>query len=101
MRAGEDTLRDDYQEFVHRIRAGDVERVVVLEISRLSHSMRDLATTVETIVDENDTGLYIFDMNLAIEPGDEDDPYQRAFLNIMGTMAQLEADIIRERPRLE
>lgn len=27
--------------------------------------MRDLATTVEMIVDDNDTGLYILDMNLA------------------------------------
>lgn len=60
--------------------------------------MRDLATTVETIVNENDTGLHILDMNLALEPGD-DDPYQRAFLNIMGTIAQFEADMIRERTR--
>ena len=37
-------------------------------------------------------------MSLAIEPGDND-PYQRAFLNIMGTIAQLEADMIRERTR--
>ena len=80
------------------IRAGEVERVIVLEVSRLSRSMRDLATTVETIVDENDTGLHVLDMNLAIEPGD-DDPYQRAFVNIMGTIAQLEADMIRERTR--
>ena len=30
--------------------------------------MRDLATTVEMIVDENDTGLHILDMNLAPSP---------------------------------
>lgn len=78
--------------------AGDVDRVIVLEVSRLSRSMRDLATPVETIVDESDTGLHILDISLAIEPG-EDYPYQRAFLNIMGTIAQLEADMIRERTR--
>lgn len=60
--------------------------------------MHDLTTTVETIVDENDTGLHILDMNLSLE-SDEDDPYQRAFLNITGTIAQLEADMIRERVR--
>ena len=60
--------------------------------------MRDLATTVETIVDESDTGLHVLDMNLSLEPED-DDPYQRAFLNIMGTISQLEADMIRERTR--
>lgn len=59
----------------------------------------NLATTIETIVDEHDTGLHVLDMSLAIEPGDEGDPYQRAFMNIMGTIAQLEADMIRERTR--
>lgn len=48
--------------------------------------MRDLANTVEMIIDKNDTGLHILDMNLALEPGD-DDPYQRVFLNLMGTIA--------------
>jgi DNA invertase Pin-like site-specific DNA recombinase len=80
------------------VRTGDVDRVIVLEVSRLSRSIRDLATTVETIVDEYEAGLHILDMSLALEPGDED-PYQRAFLNIMGTIAQLEADMIRERVR--
>lgn len=60
--------------------------------------MRDLASTVEEIVDESATSMHILDMNLALEPG-EDDPYQRAFLNIMGTIAQLEADMIRGRTR--
>lgn len=95
---GRDTQRDGYQDLMQQVRAGDVARVIVLEVSRLSRSMRDLASTVETIVDENATGLHILDMGLALEPG-EDDPYQRAFLNIMGTIAQLEADMIRERTR--
>ena len=95
---GRDTQRDGYQELIQRVRDGEIARVIVLEVSRLNRSMRDLATTVETIVDESDTGLHILDMNLALEPGD-DDPYQRAFLNIMGTIAQLEADMIRERTR--
>ena len=83
---------------MERVRAGDVDRVIVLEVSRLSRSMRDLATTIETLVDDHDTGLHILGMNLSLEP-DCDDPYQRAFINIMGTIAQLEADMIRERTR--
>lgn len=47
------------------------------------------------IVDEQDTGLHILDMSLALKL-DDDDPYQRAFLDIMETIAQLEADMIRE-----
>ena len=95
---GRDTQRDGFQQLMERVRAGDVDRVIVLEVSRLSRSMRDLATTIETLVDENDTGLHILGMNLALEP-DCDEPYQRAFINIMGTIAQLEADMIRERTR--
>lgn len=95
---GRDTERDGYQQLLNDVRSGDVDRVVALEVSRLSRSMRDLAATVETVVDENNAGLHILDMNLALEPG-EDDPYQRAFLNIMGTIAQLEADMINERVR--
>lgn len=60
--------------------------------------MRDLASTVETIVDESDTSLHVLDMNLALESND-DDPSQRTFLNSMGIIAQLEADMIRERTR--
>lgn len=96
---GRDTQRESYQALMHDVQAGTIERVIVLEVSRLSRSMRDLATTIETIVDENDTGLHILDMSLAIDPDDENDPYQRAFVNIMGTIAQLEADMIRERTR--
>lgn len=96
---GRDTQRESYQALMHDIQAGTIERVIVLEVSRLSRSMRDLATTIETIVDEHNTGLHVLDMSLSIEPGDENDPYQRAFVNIMGTIVQLEADMIRERTR--
>lgn len=58
--------------------------------------MRGLATTVETIVDENDCGLHILDMNLALKLNDGD-PYQRVFLNTMRAIVQPEANIIRER----
>lgn len=95
---GRDTQRDGYQELMTNVRAGDVDRVIVTEVSRLSRSMRDLSTTIETVVDDHDTGLHILDMNLALEP-DCDDPYQRAFVNVMGTIAQLEADMISERTR--
>lgn len=95
---GRDTQRDGFQKLMTDVHNGAIDRVISLEVSRLSRSMRDLATTVEMIVDENDTGLHILDMNLAFEP-DCDEPYQRAFLNIMGTIAQLESDMISERTR--
>lgn len=56
--------------------------VIVLKVSRLSQSMRDLATTIEKLIGESDTALHILDMNLAIKSS-ADDPYQRAFVNIM------------------
>lgn len=95
---GRDTQRPGFQLMMERVQAGDVDRVIVLEVSRLSRSMRDLATTVDMLVDEYDTGLHIMNMNISLEP-DCDEPYQRAFVNIMGSLAQLEADMIRERVR--
>lgn len=64
----------------------------------LPYSLPESPLTIETLVDESDTGVHVLDMNLELEP-DCDDPYQRAFINIMGTIAQLEADMIRERTR--
>lgn len=95
---GRDIERKAFQQLMSRVREDSVDRVIVTEVSRLSRSLRDLSTVIETVVDEHDTGMHILDMNLALEPGD-DDPYQRAFVNIMGTIAQLEADMIQERTR--
>ena len=54
---------------------------------RGSRSVRDFSATIERIVDDNDTGLHILDMSLALE-ADDHDPYTRAFLQVAATFAE-------------
>ena len=59
---------------------GQVERVTVSEVSRISRSVRDFSATVKRIVDENGVALAVLDMSIDLNP-DERDPYTRAFLS--------------------
>ena len=59
---GTDTDRDGYRDLMEAVEAGDVERVIASEVSRISRSVRDFADAVERIVDENEVGLHILDM---------------------------------------
>ncbi|RJT07607.1 recombinase family protein [Halococcus sp. IIIV-5B] len=95
---GTDTDRDGYRELIEAVEAGDVERVVASEVSRISRSVRDFAATVERIVDENEVGLHILDMGIDLDP-DKRDPYTRAFLTVVATFAELEAEIKRDNTR--
>ncbi|EMA43598.1 recombinase family protein [Halococcus saccharolyticus] len=92
---GTDTDRDGYRELMEAVEAGDVERVIASEVSRISRSVRDFAATVDRIVDENEVGLHILDMGIDLDP-DERDPYTRAFLTVAATFAELEAEIKRD-----
>ena len=95
---GTDTDRDGYRDLMKAVEASDVDRVVASEVSRISRSVRDFAATVERIVDDNEIGLHILDMGIALDP-DERDPYTRAFLTVAATFAELEAEIKRDNTR--
>lgn len=92
---GTDTDRDGYRALMTGIEAGEIEQVIVSEVSRISRSVRDFSATVERIVDEHSVGLHILDMGIALDPTDSD-PYTRAFLTVAATFAELEAEIKRE-----
>jgi len=94
---GTDTARDDYQRLTDAVEADEVDAVVVHEVSRVSRSIRDLDRTVERL-EHHDTGLHIISEGITVEPG-EDDPYQRALLQLLGVFAELEAKMSRKRVR--
>lgn len=93
---GTDTEREAYQRLMNDVEAGEVETVIALETSRLSRSVGDLATTVEHLL-EHGTGLHVVNRNIVLEPGDQTDPMQKAFLQLMGVFAEMEASMTRER----
>lgn len=94
---GTDTARDGYHDLLDDVAGGDVDAVVANSVSRVSRSIRDLDKTVETIVDEHDSELHIVSEGLKMT-GDND-PYQKAMLQLLGVFAELEAEMTRQRVR--
>ena len=94
---GTDTARDGYHELLDEVASGDVDAVVANSVSRVSRSIRDLDKTVETIVDEHGSELHIVSEGLRMT-GDND-PYQKAMLQLLGVFAELEAEMTRQRVR--
>jgi len=92
---GRDTDRDAFQELASTIRDGGVDRVVVLELTRLTRSMRDLSEIINEFQDHG-TGLHIVDRGLDLDPHDSD-PMSEAFIYLTGVFAQLEADMMKKR----
>jgi len=94
---GTDTDRSGYHDLLDDLDANDIEAVVVNSVSRLSRSIRDLDQSVETIVDNHGAELHIISEGLRISG--EEDPYQKAMLQLLGVFAELEAEMIRQRVR--
>jgi DNA invertase Pin-like site-specific DNA recombinase len=95
---GTNTDRSDYHELLADVDDGRFDAVVVNSISRVARSIRDFEDTVEHIVEDNDTALHIISEGFELVPGDED-PYQRAMLQILGVFAELEAKMAQNRTR--
>lgn len=94
---GTNTDRSAFQELKTAVEKEGVDAVIVLETSRLSRSVGDLATTVEHLLQHN-TGLHVVNRNIVLETRDgEPDPMQKAFLQLMGVFAEMEASMTRER----
>lgn len=93
---GTNTEREAYQELMSAIEEDLFAKVLVLETSRLSRSVGDLATTVEHLL-EHQTGLVVINRNITLKPGEDTDPMQKVFLQLMGVFAEMEASMTRER----
>ena len=94
-RSGTNTDRSGYADLMNDLASGEIDRVVVSEVSRLSRSVRDFAEAVERIVDDHGAALHVLDMGLDLDP-DERDPYTRAFLSVAATFTEFKPDIKRE-----
>ena len=67
-RSGTNTDRSGYADLMNDLASGEIDRVVVSEVSRLSRSVRDFAEAVERIVDEHGAALHVLDMGLDLNP---------------------------------
>lgn len=92
---GTDTDRSGLRDLLENVDQGEYDAVVVNSISRVSRSIRDLDETVDRIVEESGTELHIISEGMQMTG--EDDPYQKAMLQLLGVFAELEAEMTRER----
>lgn len=95
---GKDTNRSGYRDLMTAIQSDNVEVVVTGSVSRVSRSIRDLDRTVERVVRDAETPMHFVSEGLVVRPDDED-PFQRAMLRLLGVFAELEADLARARTR--
>jgi len=91
---GTDTERGAYRFLMDQVKSGTVDAVVVNSVSRLARSIRDLDQTVDTMLN-HDTEVHVVSEGLRMT-GD-DDPYQKAMLQLLGVFAELEAEMTRQR----
>lgn len=91
---GTDVERSGYQAAIESVDSGDIDVLVVYEVSRVARSIRDLSRTADRIK-EAGAELHVVAEGLTLQPGDED-PYQDALFQLLGVFAELEAKIKRK-----
>lgn len=83
--------RANYRELERLIKGGQVNEVVVTRIDRLSRSLLDLRGFADLCV-KNGANLRILDQQIDLST-----PHGRFLLNIIGSAAELEVDMLRSR----
>lgn len=94
---GTDTDRQDYQQLMDAVESGEVDAVVVKDMSRIARSVRDLMRTVDRMKDAG-VDLYFIDDPIDVKPG-SDDPTNDLLLTILAAVAEFEAKITQQRVR--
>jgi len=95
---GTDTDRSGYRELMTKAEAGEIDRVIVREVSRIARNMRDLNRTVGRLADDHDVSIHIIDAGLHIGDDAGDDLVDDSMvLQLLGMAAELEAKLNKER----
>jgi DNA invertase Pin-like site-specific DNA recombinase len=88
---GTNTERGGYREMMGAVDAGDVDAVVVHEISRLARSLQDLERTVSRVTD---TGTEIHFVRDGLSFGDgKEQPMHRLQMQMLGAFAEWQARV--------
>ena len=88
---GTDTSRSGYRDMMETLEEGDIEHVVVHEISRLARSLQDLERTVSRIID-NGTAIHFVRDGLSFGDGKEQ-PLNRLQMQMLGAFAEWQARV--------
>lgn len=89
--SGKNTQRPAFQELMADMEAGLISRVIVYKLDRISRSILDFSSMMETF------GRYHVEFVATTEKFDTSSPMGRAMLNICAVFAQLERETIQKR----
>jgi DNA invertase Pin-like site-specific DNA recombinase len=90
---GTDIDRSAFTEMMEQAESGNLDAVIVKELSRLSRSLQDLQQTVERVVGQG-TELHFIEENMQFT-GD-DDAFSEFQLQILGAVAEFQAKLRQE-----
>jgi len=88
---GTTTERDGYRSLMERVENGDIETVVVHEISRMARSLQDLEQTVSRVTDAGSEIHFVRD-GLSFGDGKEQ-PMHRLQMQMLGAFAEWQARV--------
>lgn len=88
---GTDTSRSGYRDMMELLEAGNIDHIVVHEISRLARSLQDLERTVSRITD-NDAAVHFVRDGLSFGDGKEQ-PMNRLQMQMLGAFAEWQARV--------
>ena len=91
--SGKNTNRDALQEMIGFVRSGD--EVIVHSIDRLARDLRDLQNIIQQLNDKG-VGISFLSERLTFT-GKADDAMSKLMLQMMGSFAEFERNIIRKR----
>lgn len=94
---GTNTDRQGYEDLMAAAEAGEIDAVVVKDMSRVARSVRDLMRTVDRLR-EAGVELHFIDDPIEVRP-DDDDPTQDLMLQVLAAVAEFEAKITQRRVR--
>lgn len=89
--------REQFRELKNEVEKGNIDGVVTTSVSRVARSIRDLSDFIE-LCEANGTAVHFTRESLDFQPDDED-PYNRAMLQMLGIFAELEAKITQQRTK--
>lgn len=93
---GTDTDRSGYRSMLERVREGDVDRIIVREVTRLGRTMREISENVHEMVQDHGIGLYVMNDNLEVKAEEGLSMQDKMLLNVLAWAAELEAKKIKE-----
>lgn len=93
--SGRTMNRPGLQDMIEKIKAGEIEAVVIYKLDRLSRKQRDTMTIIEDIFLKNDVALVSLNETL-----DTTTPWGRAMIGILSSFNQMESENIQVRTEM-